>query len=246
MTRGALVLWVGTFSVLFLHHRLSLYQWASLAMVVSGVCIVGLSGVLTSDGKGSASTDASGSENSAANVTLGLLMVMLAQVFAALQFVSEERIMEMYDIEPILAVGLEGSFGASITLLAIPVLHYAFGRTPQGRGGYFDMVNAWHQIVNSPMVMVSGALFAASIASYNLLGLSVTRLVSATSRSTLDTCRSLGIWVVSIFLGWEALQPLSGLVQCLGFALLAYGTFVFNGLAPPPACLVGRESIGIL
>jgi drug/metabolite transporter (DMT)-like permease len=47
MTRGALVLFVGTLSVLFLKRRLFSYQWFALMVVVFGVAIVGLSGSLT-------------------------------------------------------------------------------------------------------------------------------------------------------------------------------------------------------
>jgi len=46
MTRGSLVLFVATLSVIFLHRKLYLYQWLSLVVVVSGVAIVGLSGSL--------------------------------------------------------------------------------------------------------------------------------------------------------------------------------------------------------
>jgi hypothetical protein len=65
---------------------------------------------------------------------------------------------------------------------------------------------------------------------FNFFGLSVTRTVSATSRSTIDTCRTLFIWVVSLGLGWETFKWL----QVLGFALLVYGTFLFNDLIRPP------------
>lgn len=65
---------------------------------------------------------------------------------------------------------------------------------------------------------------------FNFFGLSVTRSVSATARSTIDTCRTLFIWIVSLFLGWESFKWL----QVLGFALLVYGTFLFNGLVRPP------------
>jgi hypothetical protein len=54
--------------------------------------------------------------------------------------------------------------------------------------------------------------------------------VSATSRSTIDTSRTLFIWIVSLFLGWETFKWL----QVLGFLLLVYGTFLFNGLIRPP------------
>jgi len=69
--------------------------------------------------------------------------------------------------------------------------------------------------------------FAYSIRSF---GLAVTKSVSATARSTIDTCRTLGIWVVSLSLGWEKFQGL----QILGFVLLVYGTFVFNGIMNLP------------
>jgi hypothetical protein len=49
MTRGALVLFVGAFSVVFLHRRLHLYQWLSLLTVMVGVSLVGFSGSLIKD-----------------------------------------------------------------------------------------------------------------------------------------------------------------------------------------------------
>jgi len=58
----------------------------------------------------------------------------------------------------------------------------------------------------------------------------VTRTVSATSRSTIDTCRTLFIWIVSLGLGWESFKWL----QVVGFILLVYGTFLFNGIVKVP------------
>lgn len=73
---------------------------------------------------------------------------------------------------------------------------------------------------------------------FNFFGLSVTRTVSATSRSTIDTSRTLFIWIVSLGLGWETFKWL----QVAGFALLVYGTFLFNDLIRPPlkACIPSR------
>src|SRR5579871_544209 len=42
-----------------------------------------------------------------------------------------------------------------------------------------------------------------SFRSFNFFGLSVTRNVSATSRSIIDTLRTLFVWLVSLGLGWE-------------------------------------------
>ena len=71
---------------------------------------------------------------------LGILMVILAQCFTASQFVIEEKIMHMYRIPSVKAVGLEGLFGLSLTLLAVPILHFTIGiHYPPGAGNMFDM-----------------------------------------------------------------------------------------------------------
>ncbi|KAG5460812.1 MAG: hypothetical protein BJ554DRAFT_7095 [Olpidium bornovanus] len=144
-------------------------------------------------------------------------MVLFAQVFTAAQFVVEERVMERYNVAPLLAVGLEGVFGFVSVLAAMPLLHLAFGRSHPG--GFFDVPTGYHQIVDNPAVWIPGILIALSIAFFNWFGLSVTRSVSATARSTLDTCRTIIIWVISMSLGWESFRWM----QVLGFAVLIYG-----------------------
>lgn len=91
--------------------------------------------------------------------------------------------------------------------------------------------------------MSSLSLTLTHIRGFNFFGLSVTRTVSATSRSTIDTCRTLFIWVVSLGLGWETFKWL----QVVGFALLVYGTMVFNEIVRPPTLrfLQRKQSIAL-
>jgi len=110
------------------------------------------------------------------------------------------------------------------------VLHLAIGRTDAGRLGPFDMFEGWRQFLHYRPVFISSVMIMVSIGGFNFFGLSVTRSVSATSRSTIDTCRTLFIWIVSLGLGWETFKWL----QVVGFALLVYFTFLFNGLVQPP------------
>ncbi|KAK0555902.1 hypothetical protein OC846_001568 [Tilletia horrida] len=287
MTRGALVLWVGVFSVIFLHRHLHLFQWLSLMTVMLGVCIVGLSGTLFSGNtpsepqsllssallsanttspeaalvpvhpgsalrmaqtyineplweRSSSFLHARGEEPElpeAAEALLGVLLILFAQLFTAGQFVLEEKIMGKYSVEPLLAVGLEGAFGMSTVAAAGPFLYYFIGRTPDGQGGYFDFVECWKQVQGNSRIFYSSFAIMASISLFNFFGLSVTRSISATARSTIDTSRTVGIWVVSLLLGWEVFKPLNGSLQVLGFFFLVYGTFVFNGIAKPPKFL---------
>ncbi|KAI8715620.1 hypothetical protein NCS52_01070100 [Fusarium sp. LHS14.1] len=237
MTRGALVLFVGLFSVVFLKRHLRLFQWLSLVGVVLGVAVVGLAGALWPDEKPEQSMDGpnedsvtDGGLSDAARAVIGVLLIAGAQIFTATQFVLEEWILENSPIEPIRVVGWEGIFGFTVTVLAMVVLHAAIGSTPAGRYGYFDMVEGWHQMIGNKKILLSSILIMISIGGFNFFGLSVTRSVSATSRSTIDTCRTLFIWIVSLGLGWETFKWL----QILGFALLVYFTFLFNGIIQPP------------
>lgn len=237
MTRGALVLFVGLFSVIFLKRRLHLFQWVSLVGVVLGVAVVGLAGAISpdrqnKDGTGAAGAGAGGGgvDSDALLAIVGVLMIAGAQVFTATQFVLEEWLLERSTVDPIRVVGWEGVFGFTATLLGMIVLHFVIGRTDEGRYGPFDMVEGWRQWTHNPRVLLSSFLIMISIGGFNFFGLSVTRSVSATSRSTIDTCRTLFIWVVSLGLGWETFKWL----QVAGFVLLVYFTFLFNGIVQPP------------
>ncbi|PWN28336.1 hypothetical protein BDZ90DRAFT_218716 [Jaminaea rosea] len=245
MTRGALVLWVGVFSVLFLRRHLHVYQWAALCTVMLGVSVVGLSGTILRDeprekAEGVA-TDQEPEVPPALAAFLGVLLILFAQLFSASQFVLEEKIMTRYNVDPLLAVSYEGLFGLTTVLLAMPLLHYFYGATPSGRGGYFDIVTGWRQMTGNSAVLWSSVAISLSIALFNGCGLAVTRALSATARSTIDTCRTLGIWIGSLLLGWEVLTWRSGPAQATGFALLVYGTLVFNGIVRPPTFLRPRE-----
>ncbi|KAI1337780.1 hypothetical protein F5Y15DRAFT_389093 [Xylariaceae sp. FL0016] len=247
MTRGALVLFVGLFSVVFLRRRLHLFQWLSLVGVVAGVALVGLSGVLWPDVK--ANTDPAGIKEGtgatvdAASTAIGVLLIAGAQIFTATQFVLEEYLLERSTIEPLEVVGWEGTFGFIVTLIGMVILHFAIGRTDEGRFGMFDMVEGLRQMTEYKLVLVSSLLIMVSIGGFNFFGLSVTRSVSATSRSTIDTCRTLFIWIVSLGLGWETFKWL----QVAGFALLVYFTFLFNGIVQVPIkSLRPRQEVGEL
>ena len=262
MTRGALVLFVGLFSVIFLHRKLYLYQWSALFIVVLGVAVVGLAGAIAPNPQAQPeprSTVEAGLLFARAAVEdikvtarstealwtiIGVLMIALAQIFTATQFVLEEWILEQYALEPLKVVGWEGLFGFIVTVIAMIILHLVVGRTEQGQNGYFDAEEGWREMTHNKAIAVSSVLIMISIGGFNFFGLSVTRTVSATARSTIDTCRTLFIWIVSLGLGWETFKWL----QILGFALLVYGTFLFNDIvhAPLKSCIKKRKEEALL
>ncbi|KAL7917422.1 hypothetical protein ACQKWADRAFT_306829 [Trichoderma austrokoningii] len=237
MTRGALVLFVGLFSVVFLRRTLHLFQWISLVGVVLGVAVVGLAGAIWPDVKAnivsrglSVITGSPNELSDVAKAVIGVTLIAGAQIFTATQFVLEEWMLERSPIDPLVVVGWEGIFGFVVTAVVMLVLHLAVGRTDAGRYGYFDAIEGLRQMCNDKALLISSVIIMISIGGFNFFGLSVTRTVSATSRSTIDTCRTLFIWVVSLGLRWESFKWL----QIVGFALLVYSTFLFNGIVQPP------------
>lgn len=112
MTRGALVLFVGLFSVIFLRRTLHLFQWFALFTVVLGVGIVGLAGAIYKDDKAAPATLLLIKEVStiaireartpeALRAIIGVFLIAGAQIFTASQFVLEEYILEKYALEPL-------------------------------------------------------------------------------------------------------------------------------------------------
>lgn len=165
MTRGALVLFVGILSVIFLKRRLGLYQWAALAIVVAGVAVVGLAGALYKDPKKiEADTLIESTEGSlAVRTIIGVLLIAGAQIFTATQFVVEEFILERYALEPLKVVGWEGVFGFVVTVVGMVFMHLLVGSTEAGRGGYFDATEGWRQVVEYPMVAKTSIWIMVSI-----------------------------------------------------------------------------------
>ena len=109
-------------------------------------------------------------------------------------------------------------------LLLLPFLPFIKPAPSSPAAPWFDLVRGWHQLVDTPSVLYSGVIIACLVALLNYFGLSVTKYVSATARSLTDPCRTLAIWIASLFLGWEILMWPISLLQVVGFGLSVYGT----------------------
>jgi drug/metabolite transporter (DMT)-like permease len=178
MLRGSVVLFTGSLSAIFLNRRHPVYRWAALVTVFVGVAIVGLSGYVQSSA--TVGVPIKGSP-------VGIFFVILAQLFTAAQFVIEEKIMSSYKIPAIKAVGYEGLFGTIIMLCFIPMMHNILG-VKMEPGNIFDAREGLRQIA-MPQIFGPGIGIIFSIAFFNWFGLTVTRSISSTARSTIDTCR---------------------------------------------------------
>lgn len=228
MTRGSLVLFVALMSVFFLKRHITKLEWISLGLVTFGVAIVGYSGSQHSGKK----TEAVAGEGSAALVVFGILLIVIAEICQAVQFVAEEHILQEYPLVPLQLVYFEGFYGVTILTGVMVMLTIILGLTlpqKQFEKSAFNLPEALSQMFASPAVVVSSVLIMISIASFNYCGMTLTHQILATARSTVDTCRTLIVWILAMIMGWEAFHFL----QFVGFAVLVFGTLCFNGVLQP-------------
>lgn len=80
MVRGALPLWVGLFSVVFLGRRLGPSKWFSLIVIMLGVALVGLAGALDRGGAAEGEIEAQDAAEPASRVVAGVSLIFFAQL----------------------------------------------------------------------------------------------------------------------------------------------------------------------
>lgn len=229
MTRGSIVLFVAILSVLFLKRKITKLEWTSLIIVTLGVVIVGLSGSTASENE---SAQTLTRKEASAFVIIGIALIVLAALFQAIQFVIEEHILRKRSIVPLKLVYFEGFYGVVILLTIMIILNFIIGAiVPRKKfaDSPFNLAESFSQLFGSREILVSSVFIMVSIASFNFCGISLTHELSATARSTIDTCRTLSVWLLAIFMGWESFHFL----QFVGFVVLVFGTLCFNGVLEP-------------
>lgn len=199
MLRGSMVIFTGIISCIFLQTKYSLNQWLSLIVIFLGITVVGSSHL----------------DNDEGNMFVGVLLIVSAQIFSASQYVIEEVILIKYNVAPLLAVGIEGIFGLIIMIIIAIIFQMTY---------YINTLDGLRQLVSYPMLYGPSIGIVISISLFNWFGLCITKNISSTSRATIDICRTLIIWCVSLALQWETFKWL----QIIGFLTMICGIFIFN------------------
>lgn len=199
MLRGSIVIFTGIISTLFLNKRYSFQKWLSLINIFLGIAVVGFT------------------NTNYDSTYIGIILIILAQIFSASQYVLEEKILVKYNISPLLSVGLEGIFGTLITIIISIIFQFI---------DIYDSITGLRQLFSIPILYITSICSLFTISLSNWFGLCITKNISSTSRSTIDICRTLIIWIVSLSLQWETFK----LLQVVGFLIMICGILLFNTL----------------
>lgn len=124
MTRGIIVVITAILAVIFLGRKQYRHHWTSLIMIVLGVVIVGWVALAYSEEDAERLAEESGESGDSAEATttaLGIILLLCSQLFAGCQFITEEKLLCNYYLDPMLVVGTEGMWGLLYYLILLPI-----------------------------------------------------------------------------------------------------------------------------
>lgn len=168
---------------------------------------------------------------------LGIILVIIAQLFAGGLFISEEKLLSNYYLHPLKVVGWEGFWGCFIYIILLFIMYFIPCTDPNicPYGKVEDTPQAFYEFGQNNLIWIFAFGSSFSIAFFNGFGVAVTKYASAAQRSTIDTSRTLLIWVFFIIYKGSGHERFIWL-ELVGFVLLVFGTFLFNEIIVLP-CL---------
>ena len=221
-------------------------QWGSFVIIFAGFLIVGMADIhdpanftaiekntthiSMAEGYNCSFFNKARDSNFLSNEIIGDVLVVAAQIFLSLQFVYEEKVLALYEIEPLQVVGWEGFYGLmaiSIVLVPLNVIDTGsclWSNSPTFPWTVDDAMDGFIQIMNNRMLLASLCLSVVLEALYSYGAISVTSEFSATTRMVLESFRAVIVWVVSLCVGWQQFKYL----QLIGFCTTTLGISLYN------------------
>lgn len=231
MMRGIIVVITAGMAMIFLGRKQYLHHYISLLIIVLAVAGVGLVGIAVSNKLAADKSDSGEEADPGATTTpLGVILLLVAQCFTGGQFVVEEKLLGGYYLDPLYVVGLEGFWGCVIYSIVLPSFQQVKDcSNAMCNYGYLeDSKLAFQQMGENKILIVQSVGIIISIAAFNATGVAITKYASAAQMSTIETCRTLLIWIISLMMKDEKfLVPLS-FGQLAGFAALVLGTLIYK------------------
>lgn len=225
MMQGCIVLVTAILSIIFLRRLLSRHHWTGLFLVVVGIALVGLAVMLAKN------------DSEDENPIVGLLLMVGSILIQGSQFVVEEKFLGDYYLSPMKVVGWEGIWGLILFLILLPILqfipcHLEFcSHTGVVEDSWFALRQIYHNSFTLIMLICS-VIF---IAGYNGFGITITKHMSATSRTTLKQTKIVLVWVFFLLYRGDGHESFKWL-QLVGFIILVSGILLYNEIVIIPWC----------
>ena len=236
MMRGVELFFVCLWSKVFLKNPIYRHHILGVGSLIFGLSLVGLNAIMHDD------------KNVAKDPVIGIILLCSSQFFSSTVYVIQEKFIKKYEIHPFQLVGFEGLWGVIMYTALITIFQFISckkwskslkeGICSENDKGEFhieDSIFAFRQMGDNLAILFVYISYIVSIAVYNIVGINLTKLVSATARAVVDTVRTVFIW--AFFLVCE---PVDGtkehfhILQFIGFIFLVCGTLIYNEILVIP------------
>ena len=242
MFRGAVIIFTCSSSIIFLKNKYYRHHFFGIFVVVIGLVIVGLKAVIKGD------------SNTGENPGFGIFLCVLSQAFSSGLMVTEEKLLKGFETPPLKAVGLEGMWGVICYIFLLVIFYFiecnswpdflkegvCINDDAENLNNYRfeNAIFAVKQIWESGKLKAYLSLYVLSIAFFNFSGLTISKNVSSTARTIVDTLRTIVIWLFFLtfpYIPEETKETFSWL-QLLGFLILILGSLIYNEILVIPFC----------
>ncbi len=159
-------------------------------------------------------------------------MILVAQVFSAIQLVYEEKLIRKHFLHPLKMCGLEGLWGILLSIIVLPILqHISCNSSPDKSfcptGKLEDSILAFRELYNNTTLKIYIFIFVFAIACAITFGIAVTKHGSALQRMTSIQLKPLLLWTFFLFYSGEGQETFSWF-QLIGFVIIVVGSFMYN------------------
>ncbi|KAH0576292.1 Transmembrane domain-containing protein [Spironucleus salmonicida] len=195
-------------------------QLVGLIILFIGATIIALATILFVD-----------NTNQAKNDALGISLVLVGNIFAALFFVVEEISLRKIQTIGLVGVGNEGGWGILVYAVLLPIFNHFPDPFSDVAGKPFEDCAEWaYQMkISAPEILLHFA-YPIFVLGFNFTGMEITNHVSAATRTTFDACRTILVWIISFMVGWEKWNTGSTLTRFVGFILVTMGVLIYNNV----------------
>jgi drug/metabolite transporter (DMT)-like permease len=228
MFRGAIIIFTCLGSIIFLKSKYYRHHVLGIIIVIIGLLIVGLNAIFNNTG------------NSSEHPLAGIILVVTGQIFAASMFITEEKLLKKFNCHPLKVVGSEGCWGVCIYYIVLFIFYQLRCENwpknlrdgicienLEGELRFEDAPFAILQLLCDYQLDCILLLYISSIAVFNLSGLLVTKYASSTSRTVVDTLRTILVWIFFLTMPLSIKETFSWL-QLFGFIVLIIGSVIYN------------------
>ncbi|EAY05714.1 hypothetical protein TVAG_005580 [Trichomonas vaginalis G3] len=224
--RGMVIVFTLLFSWAFLGRKPNLFHVTGVLFALVGLVLVGVSAVMSDD---------SGTTKFQGKSLLGIGLTLISQIFSAIQFTFEEKLLKGINIPPLFLVGSEGLAGFILCCaIALPAANAIHGND-YGVQEYFK--STIYMTFHIPQVTALVFTSAIAVCILNWTSFVYVKYLSAVARTLVNACRTILVWIIMVILYYaskhtygEAVNYWS-ILQAAGFILMMVGTTAHNNIA---------------